>query len=534
MSRTTLTVLTAAGLAALSLGVMIARYQVLGHEAQLPAGTWKVTLIVRGVSEGDARLTTALPLELARQHVLHETYASKELFNRPPEARHPERRQVIWSRRPGITDGPFHARCEYYVALANPRSAPRDHGGLYAAPESGLYLQPLARNSADAEQITALARELTAGMDNPTDVAEALYHFVDREIANEPRIAGRNLGAVECLQEERGDSAAKARLLTALLRNRGIPARLVTGVSLAKGPEQHAHHWVEAWVHDHWLPLCPFHHHFGRVPSTYLVFALGDQPLVRGRHVQDLDYAFLIERTTTDPDAAASALRRFFLAVSLHQLPPAEQQLAHFLLLLPAAALIVCVFRNVIGLYSFGTFAPALVGLAFRDLHGMPGILVFTGILLVGWLMRRLLDSYHLLQVPRVALMLSLIVIVLLAGIVFANQQHVAATKYFALFPMVILTGMVERFWTLEAEDGTAASFKTLLSTLLIAGTIALVLSRPALVRYLFAFPETLGLIMAGQLLVGRYVGYRLTELWRFRDFVRPTAFTVGGLPERS
>jgi hypothetical protein len=185
--------------------------------------------------------------------------------------------------------------------------------------------------------------------------------------------------------------------------------------------------------------------------------------------------------------------------------------------------LIVCVFRNVIGLHSFGTFAPALVGLAFRDLHSMPGILVFAGILLVGWLMRRLLDSYHLLQVPRVALMLSLIVVVLLTGIVFANHQRVAATKYLALFPMVILTGMVERFWTLEAEDGTAASFKTLLSTLFIAGTIAFALSRPALMRYLFAFPETLGLVMAVQLLIGRYVGYRLTELLRFRDFVRPT-----------
>ena len=35
-------------------------------------------------------------------------------------------------------------------------------------------------------------------------------------------------------------------------------------------------------------------------------------------------------------------------------------------------------FENLIGLISFGTFAPALVGLAFRDVHGLPGILVFS------------------------------------------------------------------------------------------------------------------------------------------------------------
>uniref|UniRef100_UPI00397ADEAF 7TM domain-containing protein n=1 Tax=Salmonella sp. SAL4436 TaxID=3159891 RepID=UPI00397ADEAF len=32
---------------------------------------------------------------------------------------------------------------------------------------------------------------------------------------------------------------------------------------------------------------------------------------------------------------------------------------------------------------------------------------------------------------------------------------------------------------------------------------------------------ETVGLVMAALLLLGRYTGYRLTELYRFRDFVR-------------
>jgi hypothetical protein len=36
----------------------------------------------------------------------------------------------------------------------------------------------------------------------------------------------------------------------------------------------------------------------------------------------------------------------------------------------------------------------------------------------------------------------------------------------------------------------------------------------------MFQFPETLGLVMAAQLLLGRYTGYRLSELFRFRDFV--------------
>jgi hypothetical protein len=57
---------------------------------------------------------------------------------------------------------------------------------------------------------------------------------------------------------------------------------------------------------------------------------------------------------------------------------------------------------------------------------------------------------------------------------------------------------------------------------MLIAATISLVLSIHAVVHHMVRYPETLGLIMAVQLLIGRYTGYRLSELFRFRDFVQP------------
>ena len=71
--------------------------------------------------------------------------------------------------------------------------------------------------------------------------------------------------------------------------------------------------------------------------------------------------AFVVEPTAQTARASAeeAPLRAFFARISLHSLPPAEGRLVEFLLLLPVAALIICVFRNLIGLQSFGTFAPA-------------------------------------------------------------------------------------------------------------------------------------------------------------------------------
>jgi hypothetical protein len=530
MSRTTLCVLTAAGLVVVSVALMLLRYQVMGEELYRPpgAGAWKVTLAVHGTSLGNARLATAIPLDLDRQKVTNEVYKSEQLFHKAPEAKHPERRVVLWSQRGRAADGPFRARCEYHVAADVQRPSAlmnQTASGLYSPPRPGEYLEGEGGATVNDAEISATARRVTVDLDNQHDIVEALYRFVAKEVKNDP-VDGPSATAIECLRTRRGDRLAQSRLLVALLRNRGIPARLVSGLVLAKESEQPQHHWVEAWLsaYGHWLPMCPFYQHFGHVPSTYLVFGFGEKPLVRGWHVKDLDFAFLVERLpAADVNAAElSPLKRVFLNLSLFALPPAERRLVEILLLLPLAALIICMFRNLIGLRSFGTFAPALIGLAFHDLHSLPGILVFVTILLIGWLMRRFLDRYHLLQVPRIATMLTLIMIVLIGAVVAANVYGAPTTRYISLFPMIILCGMVERFWTLETEDSTGASFRTLFQTMLIATVIALVLSSTSLVWHMLRFPETLGLIMAAQLLIGRYTGYRLMELLRFRDFLKP------------
>lgn len=530
MSRTTLTLVTASALALLSLGLMATRHHLLGEEVKLPRmpGTWKIILLIQGkVTASDARLTTDAPLDFGHQHLLQESFRSNELFARPiDDARHPEHRHIFWTERPGAVGKPFRAKYDCYCAVDAPHpsaSMSRKARELYVAPAAGEYLQPEDAIESDQPEISDLARNLTSGRERPRDQVEALYRYVDSEILNEPTLEGPGLSALACLRDGSGASAGKSRLLTALCRSRGVPTRIVVGLALRHGHEQSPHYWVEAWVDDHWMPLCPCYHHFGKVPATYLVFRFGDGTLVRGKNLGELTSAFLVERVATNENAATaeqSTMRRVLLRLSLFSLPPAEQRLVEFLLLLPIAALIVCFYRNVIGLSSFGTFAPALVGLAFRDLGSLPGILVFVSLVLIGWLLRRALDHYRLLQVPRIAFLLSMVVIVLIGSIVLANDQDLPATKYISLFPMVILTGMIERFWTLEAEDGTASSFRTLLHTLLIAATISLVLSLHAVVRHMFRYPETLGLVMAVQLLLGRYTGYRLSELLRFRDFL--------------
>jgi hypothetical protein len=202
-----------------------------------------------------------------------------------------------------------------------------------------------------------------------------------------------------------------------------------------------------------------------------------------------------------------------------------DRRLIEFLLLLPPATLLICLFRNVIGLSSFGTFAPALLGLAFREVHSPLGVFLVLTIITAGWWLRRGLNELHLLQVPRTALLLSCVVVMIL---ILLNVTGKAGTGAITLFPLVILTGMIERFWTMEEEDGAANSINTLASTLFMAACVWLLAAVPGLTGWMLANPETIGFVMAGQLVLGRYTGFRLLELYRFRT-LRDARARLGG-----
>src|SRR5207237_150682 len=89
-----------------------------------------------------------------------------------------------------------------------------------------------------------------------------------------------------------------------------------------------------------------------------------------------------------------------------------------------------------------GTFSPALLGLAFLDLRALPwGLGIFVLTVLVGWLLRRAIERYHLLLVPRTAILLTLIVLFLIVVITTASHYDVAVTTYIALFLIGRYTG---------------------------------------------------------------------------------------------
>ena len=104
-----------------------------------------------------------------------------------------------------------------------------------------------------SEEIAKLAHEITEGITDSKDKAEAIYTHVWKNLIYEYPPSAR--GAQETLVRQRGDCGEFSSLYVALCRAVGLPSRVVIGWLIApwhKGP----HAWAETWIEEiGWIPV---------------------------------------------------------------------------------------------------------------------------------------------------------------------------------------------------------------------------------------------------------------------------------------
>lgn len=205
------------------------------------------------------------------------------------------------------------------------------------------------------------------------------------------------------------------------------------------------------------------------------------------------------------------------LRFSLLQLPVNVQETYKILLTVPIGAFIILLLRNFIGLKTFGTFMPVLIALAFRETHVIWGITLFTIIVSFGLLARFYLDQLRLLLVPRLAAILTVVILLMIFISVISQNLGLDSGLSVALFPMVILTMTIERMCITWDERGASDAIKSGVGSLVAAVIAFGAMNYPPMQYLIFAFPELLLVLLALILWFGQYRGYRLFELFRFK-----------------
>ena len=301
----------------------------------------------------------------------------------------------------------------------------------------------------------------------------------------------------------------------------GVPARVVHGIALKEQKERlPVVHWLEIYNQKWWQAIDPVTGAPG-IPDNYLAWWRGPsepgQVNRRQRPARDPVRTRELEAAISTAVVRGQIKKPLLLNFSLLSLPLHSQQVYRILLMVPVGGFLLVILRNIIGISTFGTFMPVLIALAFRETQLLWGIVLFSALVALGLTIRFYLDRLKLLLVPRLAAVLIVVVILMALMSIFTNRLGIERGLSVALFPMVILTMTIERMSIVWEERGPYEAIKQGLGSLGAAALAYLVMHNREVQHLFFVFPELLLVLLAATLLLGRYSGYRLVELWRFK-----------------
>jgi len=194
------------------------------------------------------------------------------------------------------------------------------------------------------------------------------------------------------------------------------------------------------------------------------------------------------------------------------------------LLLLPVIASIIAGARHLIGIRGFGIFLPAALSVVFLATGPVAGIGLFLVIVVVSTLFRLLLRkiTIKLQYLPRMALILWAVVLGVL-GILFASPLYGQfGIPEVSIFPVLILVLLSEDFTRVQLGKSARVAVGLTSETLILALVSFTILSLRPVQYFALLNPEIILLGAAVfNIFIGRYVGLRLIEYWRFRRLIR-------------
>jgi hypothetical protein len=317
------------------------------------------------------------------------------------------------------------------------------------------------------------------------------------------------------------DKHRRVTVFLVLLRAAGLPARVAEGLELVESITTPTLVWIQVWTGQEWENLQPEKGEIYQKPAPLLPLMTGGDPVVRTLQgeLSEIRWALSQQVITQWHMHFERIMRsdRWLDRWSLFRLPEEFQTTFRILMLVPIGALMICLLRNIVGFPTFGIFLPVLMALAFRNTGLAYGLGIFWGVVLIGYAVRRWIDKLRLLLVPRLSVILTLVIICITGFALIGNKIALREFMAVGLLPFVILTMTIERFFVILEEAGVREGLWMAAGSAGVAVITYKILEFEPLQLTFFVYPELLLAVAAAQVLVGRYTGYRLLEIFRFR-----------------
>lgn len=301
------------------------------------------------------------------------------------------------------------------------------------------------------------------------------------------------------------------------LKSESINYRIVCGYDTAEEKPQ-LKKWIEVQIGDKWVPFDIPKGLFAEIPASYV--NLG--PVDSFSYTEPESLKTTITREwQINPELIESGLKvpmtlLFFTEIfKLNRIP---LNILAIILLTPLAAMLITIFRNAIGIQTFGTFLPMLIAMSFLATGFFFGALLFILIIASTGVFHFPLGKIGLLTLPKLAIILTTVEAVFLFLIYIGFKWDISVLVKTSLFPVVILTFATERFIKTTTEKGYFKALMLALKTLLVSA-FCFVIYKSLVFAYIFmVFPELFLCVTAINLSLGTWIGLRMSEIVRFQS----------------
>ncbi|HWA51588.1 MAG TPA: 7TM domain-containing protein [Patescibacteria group bacterium] len=194
------------------------------------------------------------------------------------------------------------------------------------------------------------------------------------------------------------------------------------------------------------------------------------------------------------------------------------------LLLLTVVTAFIAGVRHLLGVRSFGIFLPAALSVVFVTIGPLFGIGLFLLIIGIASIVRFALRKLkiHLQYLPRMSFILWGVVVCVLLVLFLAPVFGGIDFENISVLPLFILILLAEDFIRVQLGKSVKTAINLTTETLILAFVSFLILSFAPFERFAILNPEILLVGVAiFDFILGKYVGLRFIEFWRFRKLIR-------------
>ncbi len=371
-----------------------------------------------------------------------------------------------------------------------------------------IYLKDENNFPGKSKEIKSELERIISPGDDSTGSIEKIFRYVYKKYYPPPeKISVIRPGITVTSQR----ALMKVNTFISLIRGTGLPARMVAGLVMESDRNTGVYYWAEVFILDEWLPFDPVRGYAFRLPAGYVIYRYGEGELYGYRNIKILETNHSIREGNYRIYRNTGRNERLIDIFNIKRLSIDTRKALLHLLLIPFGALFTAFCRLIIGIRSYGTFTPTL--LAMTILYA-DWVSVFIVILVIGIvsILGRSVFPDKMNRVPRLSIILTIISLTIVLSVSLVEYLSININGDVFLLPIIILTSLVDRFYTSIDDSGIKQALYMLVWTVIITGGCFLIMQIDILGEFILSFPETHFVTIAVMFLMEKYTGDKIIE----------------------